>query len=101
MPTVPLPTDPDRVQIPSQASDIFWLNKCDDEEVLHGCMYFMGILCHVYFIKVEDVNGVQTAVNDPHCRLEDIYSLDSDGAYKTVNVLGFEGEYVLVVHPGK
>jgi hypothetical protein len=77
------------------------IRQIDDEAALLGRVYILGILHHAWFVQVEDRGGEQVAVNDPYGRLEDFYRLDLEvGAFQTVEVPGFPGEYVLVIYPG-
>lgn len=77
------------------------IRKIDDEAALLGLVYVLGVLHHAWFVQVEDRGGAQVAVNDPYNRLDDFYRLDVDaGPFQTVEVPGFDGEYVLVMYPG-
>jgi hypothetical protein len=78
------------------------LKKVDGEESLLGQTHVFGVLFHVWFIRVKEDDEVQVGYDDPHNRLDDIYGLDEDGgSFNTVEVPGFEGDYVMVVYPGK
>jgi hypothetical protein len=82
------------------------LRQLEEESVLKGTMIFCGAFCHVFFIRVHDFeegSGVfQKAVRDPLYRLEDVCRLDEGiSAFSTVTVPGFEGEYVVYLHPGE
>jgi hypothetical protein len=71
------------------------------EAALLGRLHVAGVLHHAWFIKVKERDGIQVAVNDPFDRLEDAYHLDSQGAFRTVELPGVDGEFVLVIYPGK
>jgi hypothetical protein len=77
------------------------IREIEDEAALLGHVYFLGVLHHAWFVRVEDRDGEQVAFNDPYNRLDDFHRLDADqGPLQTVEVPGFDGEYVLVVYPG-
>lgn len=65
---------------------------------LNGACQIAGADFHAKFIRVHDVDGVQEAVNDPHGFFEDVWKLNCD-ALQTVNVPGFDGDWVLVIYP--
>ena len=77
------------------------IRQIDDEAALLGRVYILGVLHHAWFVQVEYGCGEQVAVNDPHDSLNDFYRLDTEiGAFQTVEVPGFPGDYVLVIYPG-
>ena len=77
------------------------IRQIEGEAALLGSVYILGVLHHAWFVRVEDRDGEQVTVDDPYGRLEDFYRLDADaGPFQTVEVPGFEGEYVLVIYPG-
>lgn len=77
------------------------IRRIDGEAALLGHAYILGVLHHAWFVHVEDRDGEQIPVDDPYCRLEDFYRLDADaGPLRTVEVSGFEGDYVVVIYPG-
>lgn len=72
-----------------------WIKKNKGEAVLLARLSIFNGHMHVYFIEVEyDDNGIQVPVHDPYGRLDDAYASDPDGAYETVRVPGFDGNYV-------
>lgn len=72
------------------------LHKIEGEEVLFGTIDALGVGFYAYFIRVEERDDEQVAVNDPYHRLDDLYALDPDaGVRPTIEVPGFEGEYVV------
>ena len=76
------------------------IRKIEGEEALLGSIHILGILHHAWFVRVEDVDDDQVAVDDPHGRLEEFHQLDADaGRLQTVEVPGFPGQYVLVIYP--
>jgi hypothetical protein len=76
------------------------LRAIEGEASLLGTVYLFGVLHHAWFVRVEEQDGDQVAVDDPHGRLEEFQQLDADGgAMQTVAVPGYPGEYVLVIYP--
>ena len=76
------------------------LRAIEGEASLLGTVYVFGVLHHAWFVRVEEQDGDQVAVDDPHGRLEEFQQLDADrGAMQTVDVPGYPGEYVLVIYP--
>lgn len=75
-----------------------WLNE---EDCLLGTVFIFGVPHHVTFVRVHfNVDDVLEATNDPHKRLDDILSdSDYDGTPQTVELPGFEGEWVIGVDP--
>jgi hypothetical protein len=83
------------------AGHVEGIRQIDDEAALLGRVYILGVLHHAWFVQVQYRCGEQVAVNDPYDRLNDFYRLDTEiGAFQTVAVPGFPGEYVLVIYPG-
>jgi hypothetical protein len=83
------------------AGHIEGIRQIDDEGALLGRVYILGVLHHAWFVQVQYRRGEQVAVKDPYHRLNDYYRLDAEiGAFQTVEVPGFPGEYVLVIYPG-
>lgn len=94
--------DPEERSVPIGEMNIQWLKKLEDEDVLSGVTFVFGVMHHIQFIRVHDVDGVQTGTLDPYSRLDDMYQLyEGGGAFKTVEVPGFEGEYVCCIFPGQ
>jgi hypothetical protein len=76
------------------------LRAVEGEAALLGTVYILGVLHHAWFVRVEDQDGDQVAVDDPHGRLEEFQQLDADrGAMQTVTVPGYPGRYVVVIYP--
>ena|SRR5450755_1615692 len=76
------------------------LRAIQGEGSLLGTVYAFGVLHHAWFVLVEEQDGDQVAVDDPHGRLEEFQQLDADrGAMQTVDVPGYPGQYVLVIYP--
>jgi hypothetical protein len=76
------------------------LRAIQGEASLLGAVYAFGILHHAWFVRVEEQDGDQVAVDDPHGRLEEFQQLDADrGAMQTVAVPGYPGQYVLIIYP--
>jgi len=73
-----------------------WL---EGEDVLLGCIILLNVRHHVTLVRVHTVDGMQEPTRDPHGRLEDILAGDYDGVPETVELPGFEGEWVLGVDP--
>ncbi len=76
------------------------LRKLTDEEVLFGHVELFGSEMNVTFIRVEGGHGEQQApVYDPHCRWDALVEAEPEGVFSTVEVPGFEGQYVFFVSP--
>jgi hypothetical protein len=76
------------------------LRAIEGEASLLGTVYVFGVLHHAWFVRVEEQDGDQVAVDDPHGRFEEFQQLDADrGAMQTVDVPGYPGQYVLVIYP--
>jgi hypothetical protein len=76
------------------------LRAIEGEAALLGTVYIFGVLHHAWFVRVEELDGDQVAVDDPHGRLEEFQQLDEDrGRMRTVSVRGYPGEYVVVIYP--
>jgi hypothetical protein len=76
------------------------IRAIEGEAALLGIVYIFGILHHAWFIRVEERDGEQVPVDDPHGRLDEFHQLDADrGPMQTVDVPGHPGEYVLVIYP--
>ncbi len=85
------------VEIDQEAKD---KDDVDEPTVLKGVVDIFGATFHVFFVKVQDVDGEQVTVNDPYGRLEDVHQLDQDlGSFETVTLQGIEGEWVMYLHP--
>jgi hypothetical protein len=74
-----------------------------EEACLKGVIEILGVPHHVYLIEVQEVDvaggaACQEAVNDPHDRLGDVQRFN-DNRLLTVQVRGFEGNYVMVIFP--
>ena len=81
---------------------VFDLRKLEDEETLLGRVHFCGGNAHVLFLRVEGGDeGVllQRPVRDPHGRWDAFTEAEPEGAFQTVEVPGFEGDYVFMVTP--
>ena len=72
------------------------------------CRRQFGGTHHVQFLKVHEApkpeaspaeGSVQQPTLDPHGHYEDLQKLYPANRYSTVRVPGFEGEYVMLVHP--
>ena len=81
-------------------TEITGLRQLDGEDTLLGTVYLFGVAHHAQFIRVkeDEETGEQVPTNDPEGRWEDVCWL-YEQAYQTVEVPGFEGDYVLVIHP--
>lgn len=78
------------------------MDVADERRNYIGHTLIGGVDFHVYLIEVtHTTDGVQSAVQDPYGRLEDVYELG--GADKPLHIVGppeFDGrEFVMVVHP--
>ncbi len=76
------------------------------EDLLLGRLELFGGTHHVQFLKVQEVSAEeaggkteQMPTLDPHGHYEDLQSLHPACRYSTVKLPGFEGEYVMLVHP--
>jgi hypothetical protein len=74
-----------------------WMDK-EEEDTLKGTVIIFGVHHHVTLVRVHYPDGVQTGTRDPHNRLEDILA-GAEHAGQTVEVPGFEGEWVVGVDP--
>jgi hypothetical protein len=73
----------------------------EDEDTIHGTVVLLGVSHHAQFIRVtEDGDGVQVPTRDPHERYADMQRI-YDVNYQTVQIPGFEGNWVLLIHPGE
>jgi hypothetical protein len=68
------------------------------EDCLLGCVRLVRAPHHLTLVRVHTVDGVQEATRDPHNRLDDVLR-GADSAGDTVELPGFEGEWVLGVDP--
>ncbi len=80
------------------------LRPLDGEAVLYGTTTVCGVSCHIFLIRVDDVEEegatLQRAVCDPYGRFDDLLQLDENvTAFATVRVHGFPGDYVFFLHP--
>jgi hypothetical protein len=76
------------------------LRAIEGEASILGTVYAFGVLHHAWFVRVEEQDGDQVAVDDPQGRLEEFQQLDADrGAMQTVDVPGYPGQYVLIIYP--
>lgn len=76
------------------------------EDLLLGRLELFGGTHHVQFLKVHEVDSseatglsMQQPTLDPHGHYEDLQALYSASRYSTVRLPGYEGEYVMLVHP--
>ena len=89
-----------RRQLRTKRLRIESLRAIEGEASILGTVYVFGVLHHAWFVRVEEQDGEQVAVDDPHSRLEEFQQLDADrGAMQTVAVPGYPGEYVVVIYP--
>jgi len=91
-------------EISGRFGEIQMLRKIPDEDTIMGVVDVLGVNCHIVFVRVEereDEQGVMTqqATNDPHSRFDDLYALDSEVYFQTVQVPGFSGQYIFAIHP--
>jgi len=69
------------------------------EDVLFGCVTLFGVKHHVTIVRVmQDEMGYQVGTRDPEERLDDVLK-GADCSGYTVELPGFEGEWVLGVDP--
>mgnify|MGYP001282407958 CR=1 FL=1 len=68
------------------------------EDCLLGCVRLVRAPHHLTLVRVHTVDGVQEATRDPHNRLDDVLR-GADSAGDTVELPGFNGEWVLGVDP--
>jgi hypothetical protein len=73
--------------------------KVKGEDILLGTVVIYGVHFHAEFLRVTTKNGEQVGTMDPHRRLDGYYAVGGEGAFHTVNVPGFKGEYVLCILP--
>ncbi len=95
---------PETITIDGTTIELF--TKLDEEDVFKGMTTFCGVPCHVYFIRVHNVEHPgyieQEAVGDPYGRFGDLRNLDPEmPAFGTVEIPGYDGEYVLCLFPGE
>lgn len=84
----------------SGLENLSWMDK-DEEDVLLGKVLIFKVPHHVTFIRVvyDEKLMMLRATRDPYDRLEDIYARITEGVPQTVNVPGFEGDWVVSVEP--
>ena len=71
----------------------------DEEEVITGIIELFGISCHIQFIRVAyDEENVQYATKDPNGWFLTLLGVD-DIAFRTFELPGYEGEWVLLITP--
>ena len=88
----------DTTTIPVGAAQVYWLRQLEGEDTLLGAIDLLGVQHHVYFIRVEEAAGLQRAVGDPYGRFDELSAICED-ALQTVEVPGYAGEYVTLIHP--
>lgn len=72
----------------------------EPEDVLIGTLHVFGVGHFVTLVRVHrDVEGMLVGTNDPHNRLEDVLAGADEGSPQTIELPGFEGEWVLGVDP--
>lgn len=77
--------------------DLGWMDK-EVEDTLKGTVILFGAYHHVTFVRVTTDDGVQVGTRDPYARLDDILT-GAEGAGTTVEIPGFEGEWVVGLDP--
>lgn len=93
-----VPMTPELKKMFGKLEDLSWMNK-DKEDVLKGTVVIFGTCHHVTLVRVRNDDGcVQVGTRDPYERLEDVLA-GADGCGQTVEVPGFEGEWVVGVDP--
>jgi hypothetical protein len=76
------------------------LRPLDGEATLLGQAYVLGVLHHAWLVRVSEHSGMQSPLDDPRGRLDDLHYLAGDGGpFATVEVPGFPGEYALAIVP--
>lgn len=75
----------------------------ENEHCLLGMAKIFGTYFHVTAVRVTtDREDCQVAVYDPSGRLDDIYEVDPyGGPYRSVQIPGFDGDWVLCLTPHK
>lgn len=66
--------------------------------VYKGTVSLWGVPFHVFFVEVEDRDGEQVAVDDPHDRLADFAHVEPNRVM-TVTPPGLTGDYVAILSP--
>jgi hypothetical protein len=80
--------------------DVVGLRRLEGEDVLLGTVALFGCLHHFQAVRVtRDAQGCQVALRDPHHRFADVALVNGDGALETVELPGFEGEWILCIYP--
>jgi hypothetical protein len=76
------------------------VRKLGGEEGLKGILELCGVPHHAHFIRVreDEQTQLQEPVEDPCDRFGDLQRAH-EGQYRTVQVPGFDGEYVVHVVP--
>lgn len=80
------------------APDLEDFSFYEDEDCALGTARIFGVRHHVTFVKVHEVDGVQTATNDPYDRLSDILD-GAEGPAQTVQLPPYEGSWVVGIDP--
>lgn len=77
------------------------LSYGDEEACVFGVVHIFGTPHHVTFVRVDrdPADGMISAVDDPHNRLEDILAGDYEGEPQTVELPGLPGMWVCGVDP--
>ena len=76
------------------------LRRLEGEDVLLGTVALFRTLHHFQAVKVaRDAKGCQVGTRDPHHRFSDVAQVNGDGALETVELPGFDGEWVLCIYP--
>jgi hypothetical protein len=77
------------------------LSYLDDEDVMLGTVHIFRTAHHVQLVKVRrGEDGMLEGTCDPENRLEEVYAAGGyDGSPQTVDLPGFDGEWVVTVTP--
>jgi len=75
-------------------------NGIPPDDVMLGTAEVLGTLFHAQAVRVEDIDGLQTATLDPLNRFLEFCIFDeAEGHYATVEIDGHAGEYVVWLVP--
>jgi hypothetical protein len=67
-------------------------------DVYLGTILVFRQLMHFYAVRVETVDGIQQATNDPDGHFKPFESIEADGPFETATIPGLEGEYAFLAY---